>query len=87
MGKRSRTFIIVITQSHTFSLNLGTSNKNFEATKYFPGKFFQKEQEYQIKKIENFQKNTAFYHLLHDFISWFLPENFVCFLDVILYFL
>ena len=67
VGKRSRTFIIVITQSHTFSLNLGTSNKNFEATKYFPGKFFQKEQEYQIKKNRKFPEK----YCVLSFIAWF----------------
>ena len=36
--KWSCTFITVITQIKIFSLNLGTSNKNFETTKYF--KFF-----------------------------------------------
>ena len=31
---RSRAFITVITQIRTFSLKLGTPNKNFETTKY-----------------------------------------------------
>ena len=42
VSKRSRTFITVITQIRTFSLNLGTSNKNFETTKYSLERSFQK---------------------------------------------
>ena len=42
VNKRSRTFITVITQIRTFSLNLGTSNKNFETTKYSLERSFQK---------------------------------------------
>ena len=33
VSKRSRTLITVITQIRTFSLNLGTSSKNFETNK------------------------------------------------------
>ena len=33
LSKRSRTFMTVL-RNRTFSLNLGTSNKNFETTKY-----------------------------------------------------
>ena len=40
----------MITQIGTFSLNLGTSNKNFKATKYSLERSFQKEQESQKKK-------------------------------------
>ena len=43
MSKRSRTFITVITQIRTFSLNLGTSNKNLETTKDSLERSFQKE--------------------------------------------
>ena len=42
VSKRSCTFITVITQIRTFFFNLGTSNKNFEATKYSSGKIFSK---------------------------------------------
>ena len=41
MSKGSRTFIKVIMQIKTFSLNLGTSNKNFEPTKYSLERSFQ----------------------------------------------
>ena len=34
VSKRSRTFLTVITQMTTFSLNLGTSTKNFKAAKF-----------------------------------------------------
>ena len=43
VSKRPRTFIIVITQIITFSLNLGTSNKNFKTTKYSLERSFQNE--------------------------------------------
>ena len=43
VSKRSRTFIAAITQIRTFSLNLGTSNKNFETTKYSMERSFQTE--------------------------------------------
>ena len=58
-SKRSR--ILVITQIRTFSLNLSTSNKNFQTTKYSLERSPQKELEDQ-KKIffEIFQKNIAF---------------------------
>ena len=36
-------FLIVITQSRTFSLKLGTSIKNFLTTKYYLESYFQKE--------------------------------------------
>ena len=42
VSKRSCTFIAVITQIRTFSLNLGTSNKSFETTKYFLKRSVQK---------------------------------------------
>ena len=42
VSKRSRTFITVITQTRTFSLNLDTSNKNFETNKYSQERSFQK---------------------------------------------
>ena len=51
VSKRSRTFITVIMQIRTFSLNLGTSNKNFETTKYSLKRSFQKKYEYQKKNI------------------------------------
>ena len=35
--------LTVVTQIRTFSLNLGTSNKNFETTKYSMERSFQKE--------------------------------------------
>ena len=35
--------LTVVTQIRTFSLNLGTSNKNFETTKYSLERSFQKE--------------------------------------------
>ena len=38
-------FLIVITQSRTFSLKLGTSIKNFLTTKYYLESYFQKEWE------------------------------------------
>ena len=41
----------MITQIRTFSLNLGTSNKNFKATKYSLERSFQKEQESQKKNF------------------------------------
>ena len=44
--KRSRTFLTVITQIRTFSLNLGTSIKNFQTTKYSLERSLQKESEY-----------------------------------------
>ena len=58
MSKRSRTFIIVIMQTSTLSLNLDTSNRNFETSKYSLGRSFQKEYEYQKKekKSEFFRK-------------------------------
>ena len=40
---RSCTFITVIGQIMTFFLNLDTSNKNFETTKYSLGRSFQKQ--------------------------------------------
>ena len=40
--KRSPTFITVMMQIRTFFLNLGTSSKNFETTKYSLEKSFQK---------------------------------------------
>ena len=43
VSKRSCTFITVIKQIRTFSLNLGTSNKNFETSKYSLETYFQKE--------------------------------------------
>ena len=51
MSKRSRSFTTVITQIRIFSLNLGTSNKNFKTTKYSLEKSFQREWEYQKKKL------------------------------------
>ena len=42
VSKRSPTFITMMTQIRTFFLNLGTSNKNFETTKYSLEKSFQK---------------------------------------------
>ena len=42
LSKRSRTFMTVL-RNRTFSLNLGTSNKNFETTKYPLRRSFQKE--------------------------------------------
>ena len=51
MSKRSRIFIIrVIIEIRTFSLNLGTSNKKFQATKYSLKRPFEKEYEYIYKK-------------------------------------
>ena len=44
--KRSRTFLTVITQIRTFSLNLGTSINNFQTTKYSLERSLQKESEY-----------------------------------------
>ena len=46
-------------QIRTTSLNLGTSNKNFETTKYSLERSFQKELEDQKNFFEIFQKNTA----------------------------
>ena len=43
VSKRSHTFITVIAQIMIFSLNLSTSNENFETIKYSLGRFFQKE--------------------------------------------
>ena len=43
VSKRPRTFITVITQITTFSLNLAASNKNYETTKYSLERSFQKE--------------------------------------------
>ena len=42
VSKRSCTFITVITEIRTFSLNLCTSNKKFETTKYSQERSFQK---------------------------------------------
>ena len=42
VSKRSSSFVIVITQIRTFSLNLGTFNKNYETSKYFLGRSFEK---------------------------------------------
>ena len=56
-------YITVITQIRTFSLSLGTSNKNFETTKYSLERSFQKELNQNIKKnifSKFFRKNTAF---------------------------
>ena len=48
VSKRSCSFITVITQISIISLNLGTSNKNFETTKYSLERSFQKEQKEYI---------------------------------------
>ena len=42
VSKRSCTFITVITQIRTFSVNLGTFNKNFETTEYSLERSYQK---------------------------------------------
>ena len=47
--KRSRTFLTVITQIRTFSLNLGTSINNFQTTKYSLERSLQKESEYHSR--------------------------------------
>ena len=47
-------------QSRTFSLNLGTSDKNFETTKYTLGRSFKRNEYQKIAFFEIFQKNTAF---------------------------
>ena len=47
VSKRSCTFVTVITKIRTFSLNLGTSIKNFETIKYSLERSFQKK---NIKK-------------------------------------
>ena len=60
VSKRSRTYLTVITQIITISLNLSTSNKNFETTKYSLERSFQKKLEDQKNFFEIFQKNTAF---------------------------
>ena len=60
VSKRSRTFITMFTQIITFSLNLGTSNKNFETIKCSLERFFQKKKEYQKKydfPIYQFSRN------------------------------
>ena len=53
---RFRTFVTVIMQIRIFSLNLRNSNENFKTTKYSLERSFQKEQEYQKKKIYIFPK-------------------------------
>ena len=60
VSKRSRTFITMFTQIITFSLNLGTSNKNFETIKCSLERSFQKKKEYQKKydlPIYQFSRN------------------------------
>ena len=58
VSKRSCTFITVITQIRAFSLNLGTSNQNFETTKYSMERSFQKEYEYQKRIFSKFFRKT-----------------------------
>ena len=53
------TFITVFMQIRSFSLNLDTSIKNFETTKYSLERSFQKEYEYYFLG-GIFQKSTAF---------------------------
>ena len=50
--------MIVIMQTRTLSLNLDTSNRNFEISKYSLERSFQKEYEYpkKEKKSEFFRK-------------------------------
>ena len=69
VNKRSRTSIRLITLIMTFSLNLGTSNQNFETTKYSLKRSFQKEWECPKKFFfQNFSEShcvlTA-YLILH----------------------
>ena len=52
VSKRPRTFVTVIMQIRTFSLNLGTYNKNFEAIEDSLGRSFQKELKYILKGIK-----------------------------------
>ena len=55
----------VFTQIITFSLNLGTSNKNFKTTKYSLERFFQKEYEYQKNNFSKFFRKTLRSNLKH----------------------
>ena len=50
--------MIVITQNRTFSLNLGTSNKNFETTKYSLERSFQKEKKSKKNVLSKFFRKT-----------------------------
>ena len=43
-------------RSHTFSFYQGASNKNFEIIEYSLRRSFQKEEEYQKKKNQNFSE-------------------------------
>ena len=52
-------FFNVITQIRIFSLNLGSSIKNFKTTKYSRERSFQMEWEYLDFFFKIFQKNTA----------------------------
>ena len=51
MSKRSHTFTTVVTQIITFSLNLGTSNKEFQNNQIFAGKIFSEGIRISKKKI------------------------------------
>ena len=58
MSKRSLPFITVIMQIAAFSLDLSTSNKNFETTKYSLERSFQKKQGYPEKSVLKFLRKT-----------------------------
>ena len=58
MSKRSHTFLPVITQIRTFSLNLDSSIKDFQTIKYSLERSIQKEWEYFKKKFANFFRKT-----------------------------
>ena len=75
--KRSRTFLTVITQIRTFSLNLSTSIKNRYSTRYSPEISFQKEWEYHNFFLKFFRKTlrcnlnmTHFFLKKHKFIRF-----------------
>ena len=60
VGEISRTLKTAIMQFRIFSLNLGTSNQNFETNKFSLVRFFQKEEYHSNFFSEIFLKNTAF---------------------------
>ena len=63
LSKRTRTFITAITQIRGFSLNLSTSNNNFE--KIFAGKIFSKEKRILKKQNRNFSEKHCVVTLIN----------------------